>query len=77
MGLKQVESFVGVRFKLVSWLTCIFFLGWDYSTRFVSLPVAGGTNYTTPALRSLDVKNHIPVDLNAILCKLDVRCGAI
>ncbi|KAI0276733.1 glycoside hydrolase family 37 protein [Russula aff. rugulosa BPL654] len=43
--------------------------GWDYSTRFVSLPVAGGTNYTVPALRSFNVKNHIPVDLNAILYK--------
>ncbi|KAH9987249.1 glycoside hydrolase family 37 protein [Russula vinacea] len=43
--------------------------GWDYSTRFISLPVAGGTNYTVPALRSVNVKNHIPVDLNAILYK--------
>lgn len=50
-----------------------FLLGWDYSTRFISLPVAGGTNYTVPALRSVNVKNHIPVDLNAILCKLHVR----
>lgn len=46
--------------------------GWDYSTRFVSLPVAGGTNYTTPALRSLNVKNHIPVDLNAIIYKANL-----
>src|SRR6266576_778670 len=50
-----------------------FFLGWDYSTRFVSLPVAGGTNFTAPALRSFNVKSHIPVDLNAILCKLHVH----
>ena len=53
-----------------------FFLGWDYSTRFVSLPVAGGTNNTTPALRSFNVKNHIPVDLNAILCKLHVHMSS-
>jgi alpha,alpha-trehalase len=50
-------------------VTCVF-LGWDYSTRFVSLPLAGGTNNTAPALRSLNVTGHIPVDLNAILCKL-------
>ncbi|KAI0298093.1 glycoside hydrolase [Multifurca ochricompacta] len=43
--------------------------GWDYSTRFISLPVAGGSNNTAPALRSLNVKNHIPVDLNSILYK--------
>jgi alpha,alpha-trehalase len=44
--------------------------GWDYSTRFASLPLAGGTNNTAPALRSLNIKTHIPVDLNAILCEL-------
>ena len=54
-----------------SWLTSVY-LGWDYSTRFISLPLAGGTNNTAPALRSLNVKNHIPVDLNSILCKLRV-----
>ena len=71
VGLKQVKCYVGPS------LSCLtnqhFFLGWDYSTRFVSLPVAGGTNYTAPALRSFKVKNHIPVDLNAILCKLYVH----
>ncbi|KAI0060461.1 glycoside hydrolase family 37 protein [Artomyces pyxidatus] len=43
--------------------------GWDYSTRFVSQPLAGGSANTNPALRSLNVKNHIPVDLNSILYK--------
>src|SRR6267154_3344729 len=66
VGLKQVNF-------TLTFFSCLtdrhFFLGWDYSTRFVSLPVAGGTNYTAPALRSFNVKNHIPVDLNAILCK--------
>lgn len=47
---------------------CRSFLGWDYSTRFISLPLAGGSNNTAPALRSLNIKNHIPVDLNSILC---------
>ncbi|EIM86201.1 glycoside hydrolase [Stereum hirsutum FP-91666 SS1] len=41
--------------------------GWDYSTRFVSQPLAGGSNNTIPALRSLNVKNTIPVDLNSLL----------
>ncbi|KIP05208.1 glycoside hydrolase family 37 protein [Phlebiopsis gigantea 11061_1 CR5-6] len=41
--------------------------GWDYSTRFVKQPLAGGTNNTNPALRSLNIKSNIPVDLNSIL----------
>ena len=43
--------------------------GWDYSTRFVKDPVAGGSNNTNPALRSLNIKSNIPVDLNSILCE--------
>ncbi|KAI9454058.1 trehalase [Lactarius psammicola] len=43
--------------------------GWDYSTRFIALPVDGGTNNTAPALRSVNIKNHVPVDLNSILYK--------
>src|SRR6267154_1224992 len=73
VGLKQVNF-------TLTFFSCLtdrhFFLGWDYSTRFVSLPVAGGTNYTAPALRSFNVKNHIPVDLNAILCKLHVHMSS-
>lgn len=42
--------------------------GWDYSTRFIKDPVAGGSNNTNPALRSLNIKSNIPVDLNSILC---------
>ena len=42
--------------------------GWDYSTRFVKDPVAGGSNNTNPALRSLNIINNVPVDLNSILC---------
>ncbi|GJE92605.1 glycoside hydrolase family 37 protein [Phanerochaete sordida] len=41
--------------------------GWDYSTRFVKEPLAGGSNNTNPALRSYNIKNNIPVDLNSIL----------
>lgn len=46
--------------------------GWDYSTRFVALPVDGGTNNTAPALRSVNVKNQVPVDLNSILYKANL-----
>lgn len=46
--------------------------GWDYSTRFVALPVEGGTNNTAPALRSVNIKNHVPIDLNSILYKAHV-----
>ncbi|KAH9831342.1 trehalase-domain-containing protein, partial [Rhodofomes roseus] len=43
--------------------------GWDYSSRFAAQPFAGGTNNTNPTLRSLQVREHIPVDLNSILYK--------
>ncbi|KAI0053998.1 glycoside hydrolase family 37 protein [Auriscalpium vulgare] len=46
--------------------------GWDYSTRFIAQPLAGGSNNTNPALRSLNVKNHVPVDLNSILYKANL-----
>jgi alpha,alpha-trehalase len=42
--------------------------GWDYSSRFIKEPIAGGSNNTNPALRTLNIKNNIPVDLNSILC---------
>lgn len=42
--------------------------GWDYSTRFVKEPLVGGTNGTNQALRALNVRAHVPVDLNSILC---------
>ncbi|KAF7798296.1 hypothetical protein EIP86_009516 [Pleurotus ostreatoroseus] len=41
--------------------------GWDYSSRFIREPLAGGSNNTNPALRTLNIVNHIPVDLNSIL----------
>lgn len=47
--------------------------GWDYSSRFIREPLAGGSNNTNPALRTLNIKNHIPVDLNSILCVLSRR----
>jgi alpha,alpha-trehalase len=68
-GAESGLVFLSLGFQ--GWLTGVF-LGWDFSTRFISLPVAGGTNNTAPALRSLNIKNHIPVDLNSILCKLRV-----
>lgn len=37
--------------------------GWDYSSRFEAIPQLGN-----PGLRSLNVKNNIPVCLNSILC---------
>ena len=42
--------------------------GWDYSTRFIKDPLVGGTNGTNQALRALNVRAHVPVDLNSILC---------
>ncbi|KAI0345565.1 glycoside hydrolase [Trametopsis cervina] len=38
--------------------------GWDYSSRFASDPTAATS---TGLLRSYNIKNHIPVDLNSIL----------
>ncbi|CDO72204.1 Glycoside Hydrolase Family 37 protein [Trametes cinnabarina] len=43
--------------------------GWDYSSRWMAQPLAGGSNNTTPALRSLNVREIIPVCLNSILYK--------
>jgi neutral trehalase len=40
-------------------------LGWDYSTRWLSVPSAG--------LRTLNVRSTIPVCLNSILCEFHVR----
>lgn len=42
--------------------------GWDYTVRFASQPFAGGTNNTNPVLRSLNIKNTVPICLNSILC---------
>ena len=42
--------------------------GWDYSSRFLKEPLAGGSANTNPALRTLNIKNIVPVDLNSILC---------
>src|SRR6266852_5761072 len=74
VGLKQVKRLCWPSFRCLT--DQHFSLGWDYSTRFVSLPVAGGTNNTTPALRSFNVKNHVPIDLNAILCKLHAHMSS-
>ncbi|KAL4242581.1 Trehalase, partial [Abortiporus biennis] len=41
--------------------------GWDYCSRFIREPLAGGSNNTNPALRTLNVKGHVPIDLNSIL----------
>jgi alpha,alpha-trehalase len=43
--------------------------GWDYSTRFVSQLPNGVPTNTNPLLRSLNIKSHVPVDLNSILCR--------
>ncbi|KAG2368678.1 Six-hairpin glycosidase-like protein [Suillus spraguei] len=41
--------------------------GWDYSSRFEAIPQLGN-----PGLRSLNVKNNIPVCLNSILYKANL-----
>lgn len=41
--------------------------GWDYSSRFLSRPRDAVEDTTTFPLRSLNIVNMIPVDLNAIL----------
>lgn len=38
--------------------------GWDYSSRFQIVPQLGN-----PGLRSLNVRNNIPICLNSILCQ--------
>ena len=38
--------------------------GWDFSSRFLIDPQLGN-----PGLRTLNVKNNIPVCLNSILCE--------
>ncbi|KAI0763541.1 glycoside hydrolase [Trametes elegans] len=43
--------------------------GWDYSARWMADPLAGGSNNTNPALRTLNIRNTIPVCLNSILHK--------
>lgn len=43
--------------------------GWDYSSRWMKEPLAGGAADPNPALRSLNIKNIVPVDLNSILCE--------
>ena len=43
--------------------------GWDYSSRWMKDPLAGGSNNTNPALRTLNIRQLIPVCLNSILCK--------
>lgn len=44
-----------------------FFTGWDYTARWLS---RGGSD----GLRSLNVRNTIPVDLNSIIC---TYCGGV
>ncbi|THH27596.1 hypothetical protein EUX98_g6596 [Antrodiella citrinella] len=46
--------------------------GWDYSSRYIRTPGAGGSNNTNVALRALNVKGTLPVDLNSILYKAHV-----
>jgi alpha,alpha-trehalase len=38
--------------------------GWDYSSRFQLVPQLGN-----PGLRTLNVKNNVPICLNSILCE--------
>lgn len=41
--------------------------GWDFSTRFLSRPRDAAEDTTTFPLRSLNIVNMVPVDLNSIL----------
>ncbi|KAF8324783.1 Six-hairpin glycosidase-like protein [Cantharellus anzutake] len=43
--------------------------GHDYSSRWIQQPLLGNTTNTTPALRTLNVRKTIPVDLNSALYK--------
>lgn len=43
-------------------------LGWDYSSRWVKQPFLGNLTFNLPALRTLNVRNTTPVDLNSMLC---------
>lgn len=43
-------------------------LGWDYSGRWLKQPLAGNSSDQLSKLRTLNIRNTIPVDLNAILC---------
>ncbi|EMD39599.1 glycoside hydrolase family 37 protein [Gelatoporia subvermispora B] len=47
--------------------------GWDYSSRWAAQPFAGGTNDTNPLLRSLNVRNLIPVCLNSMLYNAHIK----
>ena len=40
--------------------------GWDYSSRFCKVPVINTTD-NNPALRTLNVRGMIPVDLTSLL----------
>lgn len=42
----------------------VHFSGWDYSSRWLTTPIGGNAG-----LRTLNVKNIVPVDLNSILCE--------
>ncbi|KAH8082474.1 trehalase [Cristinia sonorae] len=43
--------------------------GWDYTARYMREPGAGGTHNTNVALRTLNIRSTIPIDLNSILYK--------
>ncbi|KZV96509.1 glycoside hydrolase family 37 protein [Exidia glandulosa HHB12029] len=46
--------------------------GWDYSSRWMRQPFLGNASFSFPALRTLNVRETIPVDLNSILYKAHV-----
>jgi len=51
-------------------LTCgaLMPLGWDYTSRWLTDPLAGNSTDQLSKLRTLNIRNTIPVDLNSILC---------
>ncbi|EJD37494.1 glycoside hydrolase [Auricularia subglabra TFB-10046 SS5] len=53
--------------------------GWDYSSRWMREPFAAGSNTTWsyPALRTLNLRATLPVDLNSILYKARTDLAAL
>ncbi|EJD54439.1 glycoside hydrolase family 37 protein [Auricularia subglabra TFB-10046 SS5] len=51
--------------------------GWDYSSRWMREPFAGNSSFAFPALRTLNVRETVPVDLNSILYKAHVDLAAL
>lgn len=77
---RVVRSPVGVHHHAYhGWLINMRFCGtgWDYSSRWMRNPNLGNATFTLPQLRTLNVRNTTPVDLNSILCMCVCASDAI